>query len=143
MTKTIDSIKLTSKNIIPMNMYMDIVEETQKGTRGIDLALKYNVSYNIITRIRMHARKAGLLELDAKSTKMVQTKRTRKNQRKYKMKMDEARRQREEAPVPTPRAIQTQPNTEQEFVKVNFKGTEIHVEKTGKIFVTSEGIIVK
>ena len=126
-----------------MNMYMDIVEETQKGTRGIDLALKYNVSYNIITRIRMHARKAGLLELDAKSTKMVQTKRTRKNQRKYKMKMDEARRQKEATPAATPKVVQSKQNTEQEFVKVNFKGTEIHVEKTGQIFVTSEGIIVK
>lgn len=143
MTRNQDMIKLNSKFRVPMDTYLDIVEESKKGTTGNDLCAKHKVSYSTITRIRDHARKTGLLEMTDKHIKLAET---RKKMRKAKHAaiMREAKKQRMEQKTevkPTTTAMKE--TGERGFIKVNFKGTEIHVEKTGTIFVTSEGIIVK
>lgn len=135
MTNKIETIKLSKKINMPMDTYMDIVERTKKGERGIDLAIKHQMNYNMIARVRTHARMAGLLELDEKSIRMNTTKRNRRNSRNF--------RKKAEAVTPTPTPKTTPVKTSPEFIKVDFKGTEIHVEKTGKIMITTEGITVR
>jgi hypothetical protein len=121
---------------MPMDVYIDIVEETKRGTKGIDLANKHKVSYTTISRIRSHARKAGLLEMTEKSKKMIKTKSARKSQRKFREKQENKRM----LMIAEPAII---PKKDPEFIKVDFKGTEIHVEKSGKIMITTEGITVR
>lgn len=146
MTRNQDMIKLNSKFRVPMDTYLDIIEESKRGTTGNDLCAKHKVSYSTITRIRDHARKTGLLEMTEKHIKLAET---RKKMRKAKQAaiMREAKRQRTEqkteAKTTTTTTTTAKETGEKGFIKVNFKGTEIHVEKTGTIFVTSEGIIVK
>lgn len=144
MTRNHDIIKLNSKFRVPMDTYLDIVEESKRGTTGNELCAKHKVSYSTITRIRDHARKNGLLEMTEKHVKLAETRKKLRRAKQAAM-MREAKRQRTEQKMevrPTPTAPKTV-EVEKDFVKVNFKGTEIHVEKTGTIFVTSEGIIVK
>jgi len=138
MTKTIDKIKLNRNLNMNMDMYMNIIEETKGGAKGGDLAKKYKVSYSTVARVRSHARKAGLLEYTEKQAKAVTTRRARKNQKNFRQKQVERKAQLA-AVIPT----ETAPRKEPEFIKVDFKGTEIHVEKTGKIMITSEGITVR
>lgn len=142
MTRNQDMIKLNSKFRVPMDTYLDIIEESKRGTTGNDLCAKHKVSYSTITRIRDHARKNGLLEMTDKHVKLAET---RKKMRKAKQAaiMREAKRQRMEQKTEVKPTTAVKETGEKGFIKVNFKGTEIHVEKTGTIFVTSEGIIVK
>ena len=141
MTRNQDMIKLNSKFKVPMDTYLDIVEETKKGTKGEVLCAKHKVSYSTVARVRDHARKTGLLEMTPKHVKMNETRKKARRAKKAAM-TREAKKETKTAEVKTERTT-TRATGEMEFVKVNFKGTEIHVEKTGKIFVTSEGIIVK
>lgn len=125
-----------------METYMSIVEETKNGTKGEELARRFKVSYSTIARVRSHARKAGLLEYTEKQVKSLTTRRTRRNQKNFRMKQEErkARVQMGNAPQTETKSVT---KNEPDFIKVDFKGTEIHVEKTGKIMITSEGIIVR
>lgn len=135
MTKSFDKIKLNRNLNMSMDVYADIVDETKKGTKGQDLAKKHKLSYTTIARVRAHARKAGLLEMTEKSKKMIKTKSSRRSQRKFREKQESKRMMMAE-----PTII---PKKDPEFIKVDFKGTEIHVEKTGKIMITTEGITVR
>lgn len=136
MTNSIDTIKLNRNLNMPMGVYVDIVEETKKGTKGADLAAKHKVSYTTISRIRAHARMAGLLEMTEKSKKMIKTKSSRKSQRKFREKQEYKRVNMMAEPTIIPKK-------DPEFIKVDFKGTEIHVEKSGKIMITTEGITIR
>jgi hypothetical protein len=135
MTKTIDKIKLNRNFNMSMETYLDIVEETKKGAKGMDLATKHRLSYTTVAKVRSHARRAGLLELSPKAVKMAKTKAVRKSQRKFRQKQEERRAVAAEV-IP---AVKQDPG----FIKVDFKGTEIHVQKTGKIMITEEGIVVR
>jgi hypothetical protein len=47
------------------------------------------------------------------------------------------------APTPAPAPKQNLVPVSEKFIRIDFKGTEVFVERSGKVFVTSEGITVK
>ncbi len=143
MTRNQDMIKLNSKFKVPMDTYLDIVEETKKGTKGEVLCAKHKVSYSTVARVRDHARKTGLLEMTPKHVKMNETRKKARRAKKAAMTREAKKETKTKTVEVRTERTTTRTTGEMEFVKVNFKGTEIHVEKTGTIFVTSEGIIVK
>lgn len=123
-----------------MDTYMSIVEDAKNSVKSADTAKRLKLSDSTVSRVRSHARKNGLLGLTEKHQKMLQTRRKMKRLRA-------AQSVRDEKKVITQTKTETEKvsnkNNHQEFIKVDFKGTEIHIEKSGKIFVTSEGIVVR
>jgi len=85
MTRNQDMIKLNSKFKVPMDTYLDIVEETKKGTKGEVLCAKHKVSYSTVARVRDHARKTGLLEMTPKHVKMNETRKKARRAKKAAM----------------------------------------------------------
>ena len=138
-----ETIRISKGLTMTSEQYFSIIEDTKNGMTANQIASKTGLAYERITRIRSHARQLGLLEAPESSSRAWKTRRARQK----KLKTKEAREAKAapvaKAPVAAPAPKQNLVPISEKFIRIDFKGTEVFVEKTGKVFVTSEGITVK
>jgi hypothetical protein len=144
-----ETIRISKGLVLTSEQYFSIIEDTKKGMPAIAIAQKTGIKYTTITRIKGHARQLGLLESPERSVNAWKTRRARQK----KLKNKEAREAKAAqvvvnkapapAPTPAPAPKQNLVPVSEKFIRIDFKGTEVFVERSGKVFVTSEGITVK
>ena len=143
-----ETIRISKGIELTSEQYFSIIGDTKKGMTANQIAAQVGLSYCTVTRIKGHARKMGLLEAPESSSRAWKTRRARQK----KLKNKEARESKvpnvtkAPAPVTVAKTPAPKPNlvpVSEKFIRIDFKGTEVFVERTGKVFVTSEGITVK
>jgi IS30 family transposase len=143
-----ETIRISKGIELTSEQYFSIIGDTKKGMTANQIADKTGIVYNTITRIKSHARQLGLLEAPESSSRAWKTRRARQK----KLKNKEARESKvtnvakATAPVTVAQTPAPKPNLvpiSEKFIRIDFKGTEVFVERTGKVFVTSEGLTVK
>ena len=144
-----ETIRISKGLVLTSEQYFSIIEDTKKGMPAIAIAQKTGIKYTTITRIKGHARQLGLLESPERSVNAWKTRRARQK----KLKNKEAREAKAAqvvvnkapapAPTPAPAPKQNLVPVSEKFIRIDFKGTEVFVERSGKVFVTSDGITVK
>lgn len=152
-----ETIRISKGIVLTSEQYFSIIEDTKKGMPAIAIAQKTGIKYTTITRIKGHARQLGLLESPERSVNAWKTRRARQK----KLKNKEAREAKaaqvvvnktpapapalwsRSSPAPAPAPKQNLVPVSEKFIRIDFKGTEVFVERSGKVFVTSEGITVK
>jgi len=140
-----ETIRISKGIVLTSEQYFSIIEDTKKGMPAIAIAQKTGIKYTTITRIKGHARQLGLLESPERSVNAWKTRRARQK----KLKNKEAREAKaaqvvvNKTPAPAPAPKQNLVPVSEKFIRIDFKGTEVFVERSGKVFVTSEGITVK
>ena len=138
-----ETIRISKGLTLTPENYFSIIEDTKKGMTANQIAEKIGMAYNTITRIKGHARQVGLLEAPESSSRAWKTRRARQK----KLKNKEAREAKvapvAKAPAPAPAPKQNLVPVSEKFIRIDFKGTEVFIERSGKVFVTSEGITVK
>ena len=144
-----ETIRISKGLVLTSEQYFSIIEDTKKGMPAIAISQKTGIKYTTITRIKGHARQLGLLESPERSVNAWKTRRARQK----KLKNKEAREAKAAqvvvnkapapAPTPAPAPKQNLVPVSEKFIRIDFKGTEVFIERSGKVFVTSEGITVK
>jgi hypothetical protein len=144
-----ETIRISKGLALTSEQYFSIIEDTKKGMTAIAISQKTGIKYTTITRTKGHARQLGLLESPERSVNAWKTRRARQK----KLKNKEAREAKAAqtvvnkapapAPTPAPAPKQNLVPVSEKFIRIDFKGTEVFVERSGKVFVTSEGITVK
>ena len=142
-----ETIRISKGIVLTSEQYFSIIEDTKKGMPAIAIAQKTGIKYTTITRIKGHARQLGLLESPERSVNAWKTRRARQKKLKNKEAREAKAAQvvvnKTPAPAPAPAPKQNLVPVSEKFIRIDFKGTEVFVERSGKVFVTSEGITVK
>jgi hypothetical protein len=142
-----ETIRISKGIVLTSEQYFSIIEDAKKGMPAIAIAQKTGIKYTTITRIKGHARQLGLLESPERSVNAWKTRRARQKKLKNKEAREAKAAQvvvnKTPAPAPAPAPKQNLVPVSEKFIRIDFKGTEVFVERSGKVFVTSEGITVK